>query len=344
MSKVNLIMFLTNIKFRLLLLLIEFIFLINSILIFVINDINVISNVIEIVLITLSLIYIFLNIFLIERMRNLLITLSVVCICYIILLSCSLIYINDLRILTIFGIIRLIKNIFNFFIANDLYLNIKSMRIGNKVNNKSEEMHATLNIEKIIFILNELKDKCSKKDAENIEFCINAISNNKLFVPLILEEVPETKNEIYLKQEIAFWVQNFEKIERIINDQPSTDEILIRHETPRKIVEELRIYDTNGLNDKFLKFFELDQNKKIISCLSNIYNLDFNVFHLKEASNGEELLAMMYYLFYRNDYFTTFNIRTQKFINFAKRVQASYHNNYYHNATHGADVMQVNII
>jgi hypothetical protein len=224
---------------------------------------------------------------------------------------------------------------------NDFLINFFLINKTNKVSAKKEETQATLNIEKIIIILNQLKEKVSTKDNENIDFCINAITNNKLFVPQILEDIPVNNNELYLKQEIAFWVQNFEKIEKIINDEPSSEEILIKQATPRRIVEELKVYDSNHLNENFLKFFELEQNNKIINCLSNIYSLNFNVFQLKEASGGQELLALMYYLFYRYDYFSTFNMRTQKFINFAKRVQGSYHNNHYHNGTHGADVMQV---
>jgi hypothetical protein len=242
---------------------------------------------------------------------------------------------------TIFGFIRILKVTCLVFIIIDLVNNLTSFK--NKIIqrvHKRLERQTTLNIEKILEILNEMKGRVSDNDTINIEFIIDTISNNKLFVPQLFDKIDKNE-DIHLKQEIAFWVQNFEKVEKIVNVE---DELLLRdnmNDSPRKIIDELRQNEMQNVNERFSTFFDSDQSNKIVQSLTNIYSLDFNVFQLREASNSQELLALMYYLFYRHDYFSFFNIRTQKFINFAKRVQSLYHNNYYHNATHAADVMQV---
>jgi hypothetical protein len=225
----------------------------------------------------------------------------------------------------------------------DLVSNLSSLK--NKIvqhAHKNLEKNSTLNIEKILEILNEMRLRVNENDLMNIDYVISTISNNKLFVPQIFNEI-DKNDDIQLKQEIAFWVQNFEKVEKLVIVE---DELLIkdnemRNDSPRKIIEELKQNEIQKVNERFSTFFDHEQSNKIVQALTNIYNLDFNIFLLKESSNSQELLALMYYLFYRHDYFSYFNIRTQKFINFAKRVQSLYHKNNYHNATHAADVMQV---
>ena len=79
----------------------------------------------------------------------------------------------------------------------------------------------------------------------------------------------------------------------------------------------------------------------IITCFKNIYSDSFNVFELQIATNNQELLAIMYFLFYNNDLLKSLNIRSYKFVNFAKKIQSSYQKNKYHNASHATDVVQV---
>jgi hypothetical protein len=210
------------------------------------------------------------------------------------------------------------------------------------------ERKATLNIEKVLQILNIFKDKVYGNERESIEYCIKIITNNTLFIPQIFEENKDNSpNENNLKHEIAFWVQNFEKIEKILNQEDSLYLSEKERSPGRKKsgTDDRRPVDNQKLNDKIAKFIDNpSESNKIVKSLTNAFSLDFNVFFLKEASNSQELLALMYYVFYHLDYFHIFNIKTHKFINFAKRVQASYHDTPYHNGTHGADVMQVMLL
>ena len=90
------------------------------------------------------------------------------------------------------------------------------------------------------------------------------------------------------------------------------------------------------------KIFPSSIPESIIICFKNVYSDSFNVFQLREATNNQELVAIMYFLFYNNDLLKCFNIRTYKFINFCKKIQSNYKRaNPYHNASHATDVVQV---
>jgi hypothetical protein len=95
------------------------------------------------------------------------------------------------------------------------------------------------------------------------------------------------------------------------------------------------------MQEKFAKLITTSNPDKIIACFKNIYSDAFNVFELQEATNNQGLLATMYFLFYNNDLMKILNIRSYKFVNFAKKIQSSYRNVMYHNATHATDVVQV---
>ena len=96
------------------------------------------------------------------------------------------------------------------------------------------------------------------------------------------------------------------------------------------------------MQEKMAKVFPTSNSEEILTCFKNVYSDSFNVFQLKEATNNQELVAIMYFLFYNNDLLKSFNIRTYKFINFCKKIQASYRrSNPYHNAAHATDVVQV---
>ena len=89
------------------------------------------------------------------------------------------------------------------------------------------------------------------------------------------------------------------------------------------------------------KLISSNDTDKIISCFKKIYSDSFNVFELHGASNSQALLATMYFLFYNNDLLKNLNIRSYKFVNFAKKIQSSYREVSYHNALHATDVVQV---
>jgi hypothetical protein len=286
-----------------------------------------------------------------RRIKLYLLTEIMLLMSYIVLLSCHKnlkinILFNDV---SIFGFVRLVKSILMIFICYDMIDIFYFYKVNVLVRTRPAlEKKATLNIEVVVEILNNIKEKMYGSERDNIDYCIKIITNNKLFIPKILEEENNmdecNPKENNLKHEIAFWVQNFEKIEKMLGEEELA---VIRRERSRvdnskKITDsDFRNLDLEQLNVGVSRFILQADSNKIVTSLMNSFNLDFNVFDLKMASNGQELLALMYYVFYHFDYFNLFTIKTTKFINFAKRVQGSYHNNPYHNATHGADVMQV---
>lgn len=270
---------------------------------------------------------------------------------YIVLLACHVVFQLDpgTNFVTILGFVRLTRTVVTASVFEEmrqLYNNLRLLRNKNSSISSDFNRQDTINIEKILEILYTIKQKSKDKDKQDIDFCINIISKNKMFVPEIFNnpELVTEKNDDKkrMKEEIAFWIQNFLKIERNTDLDLNDDEFLeVKVDTPRNIIKELQNEMPQNFGEKISKFLVSADSQKITSSLKNVNSLDFNVFKLKEASNNQELLAIMYYLFYHNDYFNTFNIRTYKFINFAKKVQIAYNDNFYHNATHGTDVMQV---
>jgi hypothetical protein len=331
------------------------IFMLNAILIHIFNELSTnyvlrIGAIIDLIVTPAILAYLVVNLVLLfSRSRLIKIYLFgeiMLLVFYIVLLASHLVYnmnilFNDI---SIFGFVRLVKSGLMIFACKEMidtfYFFNRNIYITKK---GALEKKATLNIEVVLQMLNNVKEKVYGVERDNIDYCIRTITNNKLFIPKIFAEENNGPKENNLKNEIAFWVQNFEKIERMLSE----DEIAIlrrqrtRLDTSKKVIDEMKVSDIEQLNRGFSGFMGDADSEKIVVSLMKCFNLDFNVFDLKEASNGQELVAMMYYVFYHLDYFNLFNIRTTKYINFAKKIQSSYHSNPYHNATHGADVMQV---
>lgn len=79
---------------------------------------------------------------------------------------------------------------------------------------------------------------------------------------------------------------------------------------------------------------------EIRQALKGINKLTFNVFDLKKATDGNELVTICSYLMTDYDVFRVEGFNKQKFMSFIKVVQEGYYKNPYHNATHAADVTQ----
>ena len=71
-------------------------------------------------------------------------------------------------------------------------------------------------------------------------------------------------------------------------------------------------------------------------------NWDYSVFDIDRCTNGNALYFTTYAILYKLNLVNYFNIDDRILRNFLSAVQAGYHPNPYHNATHAADVTQVN--
>jgi len=91
----------------------------------------------------------------------------------------------------------------------------------------------------------------------------------------------------------------------------------------------------------FYSFIIINLKKASEYLNKNIDLMTFNIFDYKKMSENQELSTMMLFLFERHHFFDTLNIKQETFIRFSKKVQDGYHSNAYHNASHGADVLQV---
>lgn len=71
---------------------------------------------------------------------------------------------------------------------------------------------------------------------------------------------------------------------------------------------------------------------------------DFDIFKLEELTDKSPLVYLGLELFRRFDFFSTFSIDETTVKSWLLVIEAHYHSsNTYHNSTHAADVMQVNI-
>ena len=79
-----------------------------------------------------------------------------------------------------------------------------------------------------------------------------------------------------------------------------------------------------------------------IRILQRLDEWDFNVFELEKATDNAALFHVTYALLHKMDLVREFNIDDKILRNFLAAMQAGYHPNPYHNATHAADVAQIN--
>eukprot|EP01064_Diplonema_japonicum_P027157 TRINITY_DN389_c0_g1_i9.p1 TRINITY_DN389_c0_g1~~TRINITY_DN389_c0_g1_i9.p1 ORF type:complete len:656 (+),score=86.54 TRINITY_DN389_c0_g1_i9:147-2114(+) len=79
---------------------------------------------------------------------------------------------------------------------------------------------------------------------------------------------------------------------------------------------------------------------KVLQCMDNIDEIDFNPFDLDKLTEGGALLTTAWVLTYKYNLCSLFSIDPVTLKNFWLGVTAGYHDNPYHNATHAADVLQ----
>lgn len=71
-----------------------------------------------------------------------------------------------------------------------------------------------------------------------------------------------------------------------------------------------------------------------------IDSMDFNVFALRELTEGRELVATTCFILAKRECFAKTNIDINKMINYISSIQSGYKSITYHNKTHGADLCQ----
>ena len=80
------------------------------------------------------------------------------------------------------------------------YLRVIPIHDFNKVTVKKNEEDISMPIEKIMSVLNEIRDKIplqEKKLTQDLDYCIEMISRNKMFSPNIFNDKNSVKTESY---------------------------------------------------------------------------------------------------------------------------------------------------
>lgn len=86
---------------------------------------------------------------------------------------------------------------------------------------------------------------------------------------------------------------------------------------------------------------EAEISEEMKGLLSQVNTSCFDVFKLKSATKGNELLTLMHFFFHRKDLFNVLRLNSQRFSTYISRIQSGYNTeNLYHTATHAADVAQ----
>lgn len=110
-----------------------------------------------------------------------------------------------------------------------------------------------------------------------------------------------------------------------------------------RMKRDLATVDANS----FLKNIDVSSIEKtkvrqdIISMFDKVNDWNFDVFKLRDLTDGQTLFITSYTLFVKYDLLRKFSIPEDVLINFLSEVQSGYHSNPYHNSMHAADVTQV---
>ena len=75
-----------------------------------------------------------------------------------------------------------------------------------------------------------------------------------------------------------------------------------------------------------------------IAELNKIMTFDFNIFNVRESTNGNEMVTVVSHILAREEIFDQLPIQNEKFLNFMSKIQSSYNDITYHNKTHGSDL------
>jgi len=103
------------------------------------------------------------------------------------------------------------------------------------------------------------------------------------------------------------------------------------------------VYELDPDNDEHNKAFEYAKglrDDKVSRLLNKIELFEFDIFELRSATGGNELVTVINYLMDKNDFHTKLRIVKDKFRKYSIVIQSMYNPIAYHNKTHASDVCQ----
>ena len=84
----------------------------------------------------------------------------------------------------------------------------------------------------------------------------------------------------------------------------------------------------------------LNLSTEALEELRNVDSYDFNIFRLRELTNGRELETILPYVLAKNGLIGSNKLEFNNLMSFIREIAAGYKSITYHNQTHGADVLQ----
>eukprot|EP00742_Colponemidia_sp_Colp-10_P008293 GILJ01008968.1.p1 GENE.GILJ01008968.1~~GILJ01008968.1.p1 ORF type:complete len:844 (+),score=127.17 GILJ01008968.1:68-2533(+) len=212
-------------------------------------------------------------------------------------------------------------------------------------------------VEQVIEFLRSLKNSESVDlvQYDMLDWCIDMISSNKLYdsvmqVPTISAD-PDVRNDDqesfqYLLN--AFTGTDTGPVNRMANMLRTT--ILIKSVMKKKLqrirskrkrlsmMHQASHFATSIITENLLS--ESDVNR-VLEVLKGSESWEFDIFALKELTQGNELSVMALHIFQEYDLIDEFCLSIKQVKGFVTRIQNGYLKDIpYHTATHGADVMQ----
>lgn len=104
------------------------------------------------------------------------------------------------------------------------------------------------------------------------------------------------------------------------------------------------VYELDPDKDDYQKAFNYASNPnkddKVSRLLSIIETFEFNIFELRSATNGNELVTVINFLMEKHNFYDKLNIVKDKFRKYSIVIQSMYNPIAYHNKTHASDVCQ----
>lgn len=103
------------------------------------------------------------------------------------------------------------------------------------------------------------------------------------------------------------------------------------------------VYELDPDKDEYQKAFKYAkglQDDKVSRLLTKIELLSFDIFELRTATSGNELVTVINYLMEKHDFYDKLRIVKDKFRKYSIVIQSMYNPIAYHNKTHASDVCQ----
>lgn len=128
-------------------------------------------------------------------------------------------------------------------------------------------------------------------------------------------------------------------------DDAVSDRFGYNHHERMDEAEELDrcVYELDPDKDDYQKAFDYAKgltDDKVSRLLAQIETHKFDIFELRSATNGNELVTVINYLMDKHDFYNKLNIVKDKFRKYSIVIQSMYNPIAYHNKTHASDVCQ----